>query len=450
MNKRIISLAVLAAIAAPLSQVQAAGFQLAEYSSTGLGRAFAGEAAMADNASAQGRNPAMLTYLEGRQLSAGGIYVMPNVDVHGEVTLASPFLGSQTMTMNADALDVAGDALVPNFYYSNQLNEQWTWGLALNSNYGLATEVPSTHPTAIFGNETAVTTVEFNPNIAYKINDEFSVGAGVRVVYGDGKIGASTPAWVDGIKAIPTLPAQVAAALPPSGTSLKTMEGDDIAFGWQLGASWQITPAHRLGFAYHSGVELELDGDAAGLIYNGGQDVQIEGYMPLELPAFAELASHHQLTENWAMHASVNWTQWSVFDELVAYFPGEQKPVGDLESDLVKEENFKDNWRFALGTTYQVNNDWVVRGGVALDKTAVEDEYRTITIPDSDRIWFSAGAGYQATKNLTVDFAVTYIKAHGDAPINESMNLLGLAQVNFDGKASGDVWLVGAQLSYRM
>ena len=450
MNKRIISLAVLAAIAAPLSQVQAAGFQLAEYSSTGLGRAFAGEAAMADNASAQGRNPAMLTYLEGRQLSAGGIYVMPNVDVHGEVTLASPFLGSQTMTMNADALDVAGDALVPNFYYSNQLNEQWTWGLALNSNYGLATEVPSTHPTAIFGNETAVTTVEFNPNIAYKINDEFSVGAGVRVVYGDGKIGASTPAWVDGIKAIPTLPAQVAAALPPSGTSLKTMEGDDIAFGWQLGASWQITPAHRLGFAYHSGVELELDGDAAGLIYNGGQDVQIEGYMPLELPAFAELASHHQLTENWAMHASVNWTQWSVFDELVAYFPGEQKPAGDLESDLVKEENFKDNWRFALGTTYQVNNDWVVRGGVALDKTAVEDEYRTITIPDSDRIWFSAGAGYQATKNLTVDFAVTYIKAHGDAPINESMNLLGLAQVNFDGKASGDVWLVGAQLSYRM
>ncbi|QYJ85819.1 outer membrane protein transport protein [Shewanella mesophila] len=450
MNKRIISLAVLAAIAAPLSQVQAAGFQLAEYSSTGLGRAFAGEAAMADNASAQGRNPAMLTYLEGRQLSAGGIYVMPNVDVHGDVTLASPFLGSQTITMNADALDVAGDALVPNFYYSNQLNDQWTWGLALNSNYGLATEVPSTHATAIFGNETAVTTVEFNPNIAYKINDAFSVGAGVRIVYGDGKIGASTPAWVDGIKAIPTLPAQVAAALPPSGTSLKTMEGDDIAFGWQLGASWQIAPAHRLGFAYHSGVELELDGHASGLVYNGGQDVEIEGYMPLELPAFAELASHHQLTDNWAMHGSINWTQWSVFDELVAYFPGEQKPIGDIESDLVKEENFKDNWRFAIGTTYQVNNDWVVRGGVALDKTAVEDEYRTITIPDSDRIWFSAGAGYQATKKLTLDFAVTYIKAHGDAPINESMNLLGMAQVNFDGEASGDVWLVGAQLSYRM
>ena len=69
MKKHILSLAVVAAIAAPLSQVHAAGFQLAEYSATGLGRAFAGEAAMADNAAAQARNPAMLTFLEGRQLS---------------------------------------------------------------------------------------------------------------------------------------------------------------------------------------------------------------------------------------------------------------------------------------------------------------------------------------------------------------------------------------------
>lgn len=228
------------------------------------------------------------------------------------------------------------------------------------------------------------------------------------------------------------------------------MKGDDVGYGWQLGASWQINPAHRLGFAYHSGVQLDLDGHASGVLYTGGQDVSIEGYLPLELPAFAEIASHHQLTDNWAMHASVNWTDWSVFDQLVAYFPGDVKPKGDLESDLVKEEHFEDNWRFALGTTYQVNNDWLVRAGVALDKTAANDEWRTTTIPDSDRLWFSVGAGYQATKNLNVDFAVTYIKATGDAPINEQQNLLGLAAVNFNGEASGDVWLAGIQMSYKM
>jgi len=440
MQKRLLTLAVTAALLSTTTQVHAAGFQLAEYSATGLGRAFAGEAAIADNASAQARNPAMLSYLEGRQLSAGGIYVMPNVDVKGDVSLSSPLLGPNPIVINGDALDVAGDALVPNFYYSNQLNDQWTWGLAVNSNYGLATELPATHAAAIFGNKTSVTTVEFNPNIAYRINDAVSVGGGVRI--------ASLPGWVDKIK--PGLPPQVAGMLPPGGTELKSMKGDDIGYGWQLGASWQINPAHRLGLAYHSGVQLDLDGHASGVIYDGGQNLSIEGYLPLELPAFAELSSYHQLTDNWAMHASVNWTDWSVFDQLVAYFPGEVKPKGGLESDLVKEEHFEDNWRFALGTTYQVNNEWLVRAGVALDKTAANDEWRTTTIPDSDRLWFSVGAGYQATKNLNVDFALTYIRATGDAPINEQQNLLNLATVNFNGEASGDVWLAGIQMSYKM
>ncbi len=144
MKKQLIAVAIAASFVGATTQVQAAGFQLAESSATGLGRAFAGEAAMADNPAAQGRNPAMLSYLEGRQISAGAIYVMPEVDALGQVSLASPLL-PQAMTMNADALDVADNALVPNFYYSNQLNDSWTWGLALNSNYGLSTELPAAH-----------------------------------------------------------------------------------------------------------------------------------------------------------------------------------------------------------------------------------------------------------------------------------------------------------------
>ncbi|MBO2606100.1 outer membrane protein transport protein [Shewanella algae] len=450
MKKQLIAVAIAASFVGATTQVQAAGFQLAESSATGLGRAFAGEAAMADNPAAQGRNPAMLSYLEGRQISAGAIYVMPDVDATGRVSLTSlsdklPF----SVTMNADALDVADNAAVPNFYYSNQLNDSWTWGLALNSNYGLSTELPAAHAASIFGNKTAVTTVELNTNIAYRIDEHFTVGAGLRGVYGDGEIGASVPGWIEGVRAIPGLPAEVTSRLPAAGTELKHLEGDDFGYGWQLGASWQINANHRLGIAYHSHVELDLDGQGRGALYTGGT-AEVEGYLPLELPAFAELASYHQLTDNWAMHASINWTDWSVFNKLVAYFPGEQKPIGGLESDLVKEENFKDNWRFALGTSYQLNNEWLLRAGVALDKTAVDDEYRTITIPDTDRLWFSVGAGYAPSKNLTVDLGLTYIRAHGDAPINETQELMGLAKVAFQGDASGHVWLAGLQVTYKM
>jgi long-chain fatty acid transport protein len=439
MKKTVLTLAISAIVFGATTQVNAAGFQLAEYSATGLGRAFAGEAAIADNASTQARNPAMLAYLEGRQVSSGGIYVMPNVDVMGDVGISSPLLGSEPLVIGADDYDVADNALVPNFYYSNQLNDQWTWGLAVNSNYGLETNIPVADAAAIFGSKTSITTVEFNPNVAYRLDDAFTVGAGLRVVYGEGEVGATAPGWIDGIKA----------SLPSGGADLKSMEGDDVGYGWKAGASWQVNSANRIGLAYHSSVDLKLDGHVSGVAYNGGQNIEIEGYLPIELPAFAELASYHQLTENWAMHASVNWTEWSVFEQLVAYFPGDVKPVGGLTSDVVKEENFKDNWRYALGTTYTLNDQWTLRAGMALDTTAVDDQHRTTTIPDTDRLWFSVGTGYQLTKNLNVDLGVTYIKTHGDAPITETQSLGDLA-VSYTGEATGDVWITGVQLNYKM
>ena len=109
MNKTLLSIAVAGSLLSTSAAVNAAGFQLAEYSATGLGRAYAGEAAMADNASAQWRNPAMLTYLEGTQISTGAIYVNPNIDVNGSVDgskSASPLLP----TSNASSSDFAHDA----------------------------------------------------------------------------------------------------------------------------------------------------------------------------------------------------------------------------------------------------------------------------------------------------------------------------------------------------
>ncbi|MCL1077022.1 aromatic hydrocarbon degradation protein [Parashewanella spongiae] len=464
MKLRILNAAIMTALFTSTTQVHAAGFQLAEYSSTGLGRAFAGEATIADNASAQAKNPALLIELKGRQVSAGAIYVMPNVDVPGDVSILSPLLGSAPLMMPASATDVADNAVVPNFYYSNQLNEHWTWGMAVNSNYGLATEVDATHAAALFGQHTSVKTVEFNPNIAFKVDDKLSLGAGVRVVYGDGELNASMPGWIEGLKANPNIPESIAQRLPAAGTSLKSLEGDDVAFGWQLGANYKLSANHRFGLAYHSGVELELKGTASGALYRNaqGKNIKFDGQLPLELPAFAEFSTHHQLSNNFAIHTSINWTQWSEFKELRAQFPGIEKPI-DPSTDLpianqvLKVENFEDNWRYAIGATYQVNPSLAMRAGMALDQTAVSDEYRTTTIPDSDRLWFSVGAGYQVSKNLNVDFGITYIKSRGEAPIIEKQAIKAppglpfenIAEIDFEGEAQGDVWLVGSQISYR-
>ncbi|GHZ51552.1 long-chain fatty acid transport protein [Vibrio cholerae] len=394
-NKTLLSCAVAFGLASVSTFTQAAGFQLAEYSATGLGRAYAGEAAMADNASAQWRNPAMLTYLEGTQVSAGAIYVNPNVDVEGTVNHA------QLGKTHASSNDFAHDAVIPNFYLSHQLNEQMALGFALGTNYGMETDLGTEFAASHFGNQASVISKEANLNIAYQILPQLSIGGGVRYVMGEGHFGATAPA-----KNLIRHPVTNNVMTLPKGTTLKYMEGEDNSWGWQVGSAWQINQNHRVGFAYKSEVVMDFEGHTEGVSYGSYKP----GMMSVTLPATAELASFHQLNDQWAIHASINWTDWSSFKELTAVFPE--------KSDLIKSENWEDNYRFALGTTYQYDAKLALRAGVAYDTSAVDDKNRTATIPETDRTWVSVGGSYVATPQLTLDAGFTYIFAK-DATINE-------------------------------
>ncbi|HFG1970867.1 TPA: outer membrane protein transport protein [Vibrio cholerae] len=428
-NKTLLSCAVAFGLASVSTFTQAAGFQLAEYSATGLGRAYAGEAAMADNASAQWRNPAMLTYLEGTQVSAGAIYVNPNVDVEGTVT------HQQLGKTHASSNDFAHDAVIPNFYLSHQLNEQMALGFALGTNYGMETDLGTEFAASHFGNQASVISKEANLNIAYQILPQLSIGGGVRYVMGEGHFGATAPA-----KNLIRHPVTNNVMTLPKGTTLKYMEGEDNSWGWQVGSAWQINQDHRVGFAYKSEVVMDFEGHAEGVSYGSYKP----GMMSVTLPATAELASFHQLNDQWAIHASINWTDWSSFKELTAVFPE--------KSDLIKSENWEDNYRFALGTTYQYDAKLALRAGVAYDTSAVDDKNRTATIPETDRTWVSVGGSYVATPKLTLDAGFTYIFAK-DATINEPRDASDQTAAAiggaFTGNVSGNVWLIGVQANYR-
>ncbi|EGR3977016.1 aromatic hydrocarbon degradation protein [Vibrio cholerae] len=428
-NKTLLSCAVAFGLASVSTFTQAAGFQLAEYSATGLGRAYAGEAAMADNASAQWRNPAMLTYLEGTQVSAGAIYVNPNVDVEGTVNHA------QLGKTHASSNDFAHDAVIPNFYLSHQLNEQMALGFALGTNYGMETDLGTEFAASHFGNQASVISKEANLNIAYQILPQLSIGGGVRYVMGEGHFGATAPA-----KNLIRHPVTNNVMTLPKGTTLKYMEGEDNSWGWQVGSAWQINQNHRVGFAYKSEVVMDFEGHAEGVSYGSYKP----GMMSVTLPATAELASFQQLNDQWAIHASINWTDWSSFKELTAVFPE--------KSDLIKSENWEDNYRFALGTTYQYDAKLALRAGVAYDTSAVDDKNRTATIPETDRTWVSVGGSYVATPQLTLDAGFTYIFAK-DATINEPRDASDQTAAAiggaFTGNVSGNVWLIGVQANYR-
>lgn len=433
-NKSLLSLAVACGLISTSASVNAAGFQLAEYSATGLGRAYAGEAAMADNAGSQWRNPALLMQLEGTQVSVGAIYVDPNIDIEGTSSWENR---AGKFSKKGSSSDFAHDAVVPNFYVSHKYNDKFALGFALGTNYGMETDLGTAFGGANHGNEARIISMEANLNAAYQLTDAVAIGGGVRFVQAEGHFGA-----VASVNS-PTIPGIVA-----PGSTLKYMEGDDTAFGWQVGTTWQINENNRIGFAYKSEVDLTLEGHAEGLGFHKialpNVKQKYAGSMALALPATAELATFHQITNKVAIHTSINWTDWSSFKELVADIP----EFGNKSAVDIKEENWKDNYRFAIGSTYQYSDKLQLRTGIAYDMAAVDTEHRTATIPETDRLWLSVGAGYQYSEQLSLDAGFTYIIAK-DASMHENDADANLFGGDFQGEVSGSIWLIGVQANYK-
>lgn len=415
MNKHIIALSLLAAIGAGIStSAQATGFQIAEYSATGLGRAYAGDAAIADGASAQFRNPAMMTYLPGTQVSGGVVGIFPEINLDGAMG-----------PLHSRAHNMAENATVPNFYITHQFNNHWTAGLAVASNFGLETNLKRTgYLFTAFGDQAKLHTIEINPNIAYKINDAFSVGAGVRYVRANGHFGSSM-----------------------AGMPIAYVQGkDNNAWGWQLGAAWQINPSNRIGINYRSAVHLNLKGTATAMVNAQQAAMKLAmpeiltapGNLPLTLPQTVEIAGVHQVNDRLSLSSSVNWTNWSSFKTLSANSP----VLGGHK--VLKEEQWNNAYRIAVGADYKATQKLTLRSGVAFDSSAVRASHRSQTIPETDLIWLSAGAGYQFTPNFSVDGGMSYIFAR-EGSMSETNPMLG----TMNGRVSGGLWLFGLQGNYR-
>ena len=124
--------ALAVAVALISTQAWSAGFQLNEFSSSGLGRAYSGEGAIADDAGNVSRNPALITMFDRPTFSAGAVYIDPDVRYYRNI--------SDLTGQSANAKNIAPTAWVPNLHFVAPINDQFGWGASITSNYGLATE----------------------------------------------------------------------------------------------------------------------------------------------------------------------------------------------------------------------------------------------------------------------------------------------------------------------
>ncbi|MFU2055357.1 outer membrane protein transport protein [Gallibacterium anatis] len=451
---RLLSKTLLASLVAVASQgAFASAFQLHETSTSGLGRAYAGDAAVAENAAVVATNPALMTFFKQPEISIGGIYVRPNIDLKGTA------LGQ----FNADANDIATKEVLPYIYAVYPINDRFAVGGGVNVNYGLATEFNNSYNAGFFGGKTDLTAINFNLSGAYRVSNNFSIGAGVNAVYADAVVDRRVGVLGLGGAALLAQKAQAAAAQQNTAAAqqyatmaqqvksldqsaiLHKLTGDTWGYGWNVGAVYEFNENNRIGLSYHSHISLDFDGDYTSDVPTNIRKVLLNdpnnytsGSLKLPLPAYWEVAGYHRLLPKFAVTYSIKRTEWSRFKELYAHNGGNKI--------FRKVENFQDTTRFALGFIYDVNEALTLRTGIAHDETAVPQGYHSISIPDTDRMWYTFGATYRFTPNLSVDAGYAFVKGKNlsfDEFDQENPSVKG----SFDSKSTAH--LFGLGLNYR-
>ncbi|WP_166422116.1 outer membrane protein transport protein [Paraglaciecola sp. 20A4] len=408
----------------------AAAFQLSEHSASGLGRAFAGDAAIAENASVVARNPALMSQFSENQLSVVGTYIVPDVSLTGE---SAPVYSSAA---GLDDDSIAPEAFVPATYFVMPIDDKFAVGFGLFSNFGLATEFDEDYAAGQLAGKTEIVTINFNSSVSYKLNDRLTVAGGLNIIYADATITRHLGDFSNALAAN--------GITVPASTLAVDLEGDDYGYGYNLGVAYDIDENSRFGFHYRSKVDITFDGTYTNelplipsVFPNGQAGESQPGTVNIELPAIAEFSGSHKLDEKWGLHYSVMWTHWSSFERLEAYVPSQEDPIFE------KEENFSDSFRYAIGTDYQLNAKVKLRAGIAYDETPTDSQLLSISIPDTNRLWLSAGANYLLDDSSSIDLGLSIVRGQ-DRTFTEADDAGG----QWEFSSEGNAFILAAQYNY--
>jgi long-chain fatty acid transport protein len=424
------------ALALTAGQAQGSAFALAEQSVMGLGNAFAGSGATAEDANTVWWNPAGLARLNLPQVEGAVHMVIPSSKFKNGASEAAAL-----QPLGGTGGDAGSAAFVPNLYGSIAVNDALHLGIGFNVPFGLKTEYNDGWLGRYQALKSEVKTININPAFGWKVTPQFWVGAGANFQHFEATLtnnvnysGALAQGYALAAAAGQITPAQ-AGALSVATMGLDTfakVTGDDSAWGWNVGAMLSINGdanndpgAARIGLAYRSKLKYDVVGTVnftnpatpqlsgalapfqpvvttvsntinQARLFNSGVSLDIE------MPATASLSYYQKVNQQFDILADVQWTGWSVIKEL-------RIKRADGTTLQVLPQNFDDTWRFAAGVNYYPNDKVVLRAGVAYDQSPVNNVDRSARLPDSDRTWLTIGGRYKYSSALNFDVAAGYI-----------------------------------------
>ena len=374
-------------VLAPSPGAHAGGFALREQSAYFLGTAFAGAAAGGEVSSVFW-NSAATAALPGCNASSSYTAIFARGDESGQAGSFISGIPPIAAGLTPTSTDIGRDGFVPSSFTTCQLSDKVYVGLGLNAPFGLLTKPDNT---AWAGSPIAITSRVFsfdiNPTVAYRLTPELTIGVGAQIEY---------------FKLRLTHGAFNTLLGPLSGS--RSFEADDWGVGATAGLMWQPNPGTSVGLGYRSAVGIDASGSyvrSAGV----APAVSTNATASVTLPDEVTLSARQIVAPRLALLGTVEWQNWSRLQNVAAVGSG----CGGAGVCEVLNLNYRDGWFYSLGAEYAYSPTLLLRGGVGYETSPIQDSTRDILIPDSNRIFLSAGASYKYSEQLSVDVGYSHL-----------------------------------------
>ena len=358
----------------------AGGLYISEFGTPSMGVASAGAQAVASDASTAFHNPAGMTRLDGKQLmlTGGALYSTVKFDSDDNTPIAGNNGG-----------DAGGAAPILGQFYVHSLSDRLKLGANIISITGAVLDYGDDWTGRYLNTEVTLLTITLNPTIGYRVNDWLSIGAGPQIMYANLEMKLRAP--------------------PPIGTGKVEIDGDDVAFGYDVGAMFELGEKTRLGIIYQSEIEPEFSGDVK---FSGGAVSADAGTdTTITLPQFVRVSVYHELNEQWALLGTVGWEDWSAFENI---------NISTGQGSAKIPRNWDDTYKFAAGVHFRPAESWLLQLGFAYDTSPVDADDRTPDMPIDRQIRYATGAQYKWSENVSLGGQFVYAD-YGDAKINNDL-----------------------------
>ena len=467
---RLLALILTFGVAALPVPVFASGFQLFEQNASGLGNAFAGQAAGVKDASAIHFNPAALTRVKGWNVVVS-VEPIGLSNKFSDTGSSVPKAGAYTfpVPLGNEGDDAGGWIPVPNGYISGQVTERIWLGVGVNIPFGLETDWDPAWMGRFHATKSKVQALTVTPTIAFQLSDTLSIGGGAAwqelkadfnsgVAYG----GLSYAGTAQAVAGFPPAVQQAALAavnaqLGPEGQALEgagLISGDSKAWGWNAGALLKLGEQAHLGVSYRSKIEHDVTGDVT---FEGAPTFSLPGPLaPIGAGLNAKFANGPvkttiTLPDTWSVAAAWEndkvevladwtWTGWSTLQTLAI-----DREDGSALSSVPLM--FEDTWRVGLGMNYRLNDAWKLRLGMAYDNAPVQDEFRTPRLPDSNRVWAAGGFEWKLSEKARVDVGYAHIFIDESTSDLENISATGTPVGALVGDYKSKTDILGVQLT---